>query len=52
MSEAEITPDGLAKKWFKIAFIGALVYVSIVFYFILTADVEPSDVKPAVVLHD
>lgn len=52
MSEGEVTPDRLAKKWFMIAFIGALAYVSVVFYFILTAEVEPSNVAPAVVLHD
>lgn len=52
MIEGDVTPDRLAKKWFVIAFVGALAYVSVVFYFILTAEVEPSDVAPVVVLHD
>jgi hypothetical protein len=50
MSEGEVTPDGLAKKWFLIAFIGALAYVGVVFYFVLTPDVGPSDSVPVVVL--
>lgn len=52
MSEGEVTPHELAKKWFIIAFFGAMAYVSVVFYFVLTAEVEPSDVPAAVVLHD
>ena len=52
MSEGEVTPDGLAKKWFVLAFFGALAYFSIVFYFVLTAEVDPSDTAPVVVLHD
>ena len=52
MVEGEVTPDRLAKKWFLLAFCGALAYFSVVFYFVLTADVGPSDFPPAVVLHD
>ena len=43
MAEQEVTPDKLAKKWFLYAFLGALAYFGVVFYFVLTADVGPSD---------
>jgi hypothetical protein len=36
----EITPDSEARKWFTIAIIGAFLYVSTVFAFIITRDVE------------
>ena len=52
MSEGEVTPERLAKKWFVLAFFGALAYFSVVFYFVLTPEVDPSDIAPAVVLHD
>ena len=52
MAEQEVTPEQLAKKWFLIAFLGAVTYVSVVFYFVLTADVGPADSMPKVAQHD
>lgn len=52
MGGASDTPDMLAKKWFWIAFAGVVAYTSAAFYFVLMAEVEPSDTKPVVVLHD
>jgi phage shock protein PspC (stress-responsive transcriptional regulator) len=52
MADAEETPDTLARKWFVIAFFGALVFFSIVFYFVLAADVGPSEHTPVMVPHD
>jgi hypothetical protein len=36
----ESSPDSEARKWFTIAVIGAFLYVSTVFAFIITRDVE------------
>ena len=33
-------PDTEAKKWFTIAVVGALLYVTTVFMFVITRDVE------------
>lgn len=37
---AENEADSEAKKWFVIAVIGTILYVSAVFMFVITADVE------------
>lgn len=49
--EAE-SPDGIAKKWFAIAFLGALAYVSVVYLFVYGADVGPDQYGSQVEQHD
>lgn len=39
---ANTTPDSEAKRWFIFAIIGTALYVSAVFAFVITADVEPT----------
>ena len=38
--DTETNPDAEARKWFTIAIVGAFLYVSTVFAFIITRDVE------------
>jgi hypothetical protein len=37
---SETNPDAEAKKWFTIAIVGAFLYVSTVFAFVVTREVE------------
>jgi hypothetical protein len=39
---AQTNPDSEAKKWFTIAIVGAVLYVSTVFAFVIGRDAGPS----------
>ena len=40
-SNEDITPDALAKKWFVYVFLGAVMYIGVVYAFVYSADVGP-----------
>ena len=40
MADANVTPEGLARKWFYFAFVGAIAYVSVVYFFVYSQDVS------------
>ena len=41
-TDTETNPDSEARKWFTIAIVGAFLYVSTVFAFMITRDVSPT----------
>jgi hypothetical protein len=45
-------PDAEARKWFVIAILGALLYVTTVFSFVVTRDVAPSSQPIEAAKHD
>ena len=47
----QINPDAEAKKWFTILILGALLYVSTVFTFVVTREVESDNAPPEVQQH-
>ena len=54
MAEGNPNPEGLAKKWFGIAFLGAIAYIGVVYLFVYGQDVGPNQygTKPEVEQHD
>jgi hypothetical protein len=48
MADQGHNPDSEAKKWFVLAVIGTVLYVSAAFKFVILADVGPQEVPEAV----
>ena len=54
MEEGNTTPEGLAKHWFGLAFLGAVAYIGVVYVFVYGQDVGPTqyETKAKVEQHD